>query len=548
MLTAGGLSFCLLRASGPDTDRSRGFQRSKSPRSGAGRRGLGFSGCPGVRRRWRSAGWEIKGSGNQPEGDLAGEPGEMWGDDGEAEAGKRSRAKIYLYMSHTLSMWGERAWEFAVGLAILKMTHNLRLVSVYGLVSALGKMFLSASMGAFVDRNRRLKSVTSFYLLQNLSLFCAALSTWMLLRMSGKNVAIDSNVWGILLAVSMVIWGMMSSLGQVGSTLVVEKKWTKEICGDDQNSLASMNSIFRTIDLTCLVLAPILSGFLMTYVDTKVAIMEIAAFNLVAWIPEVIFARLAEKHAPEAELEEVQQPLIIGDADQGEEAKATTAKPSLISDTLMSLKLYYTESSFPAMFALALLYLTTLSFGILMTAYLKWLGLSEAVLSIYRGAGAFSGVLGARLFPFIQRQFGVHGSGCLGISVQLASLIGGVAPSIMMTFGGQINDAKLIMHFLVCGLVISRFGLWVFDLSVTQIMQTRVNIGKIGSVSGAQKLHENLFTVILYVVVVAFPRPQDFIWLMIGSLCTVGSAFAIYFIYFVNDRVKSVGENQQEVA
>lgn len=526
----------------------RAFHRRSSSTEvafGKGRRQGGASWLldpPGLRQRIVVASWEIKASGGQSGPVSVQSVGTM--KNGEVGAKTPSWAKIYLYMSHALSTWGERAWEFAVGLAILQMTDNLRLVSIYGLVAALGNVVFSAPVGAFIDRNLRVRSVTIFYLLQNASLVLAALSTLLLLQMHDK-MAIDSNWCGYMLATSMVFWGMISAVGQAGSTVVVEKKWAKEICGDDQNSLASVNSIFRTIDLCCLIVAPIVSGFLMTYVDSKVAIMEIAGFNLVVWIPEVIFARLAEKHTPETKLEEMHQPLLVEDSEHGEKTKNRKIT-SPISDIFTSLKLYYTESSFPAMFALALLYLTALSLGILMTAYLKWLGLSEAVLSIYRGVAAFSGVLGARLYPLLQRGLGIKGAGVLGISIQLISLVAGVAPSIVMTFMGTIKDAKLMMHCLVWGLIASRFGLWVFDLSVTQTIQTHVDPGRLGIVSGAQKLHENLFTVILYVIVIAVPRPEHFIWLMIGSLCTVGSAFAIYNIYYVKERITSGRNNSQE--
>ena len=67
---------------------------------------------------------------------------------------------------------------------------------------------------------------------------------------------------------------------------------------------------------------------------------------------------------------------------------------------------YFRQSTWPAALALALLYLTVLSLGLLMTAYLKWQGMSEAVLSLYRGAGAVSGLLSTVVFPTIHRSTG----------------------------------------------------------------------------------------------------------------------------------------------
>ena len=67
---------------------------------------------------------------------------------------------------------------------------------------------------------------------------------------------------------------------------------------------------------------------------------------------------------------------------------------------------YFKQSVWPAALALALLYLTVLSLGLLMTAYLKWQGMTEAVLSLYRGAGAVSGLLGTVVFPPIHKVSG----------------------------------------------------------------------------------------------------------------------------------------------
>lgn len=54
----------------------------------------------------------------------------------------------------------------------------------------------------------------------------------------------------------------------------------------------------------------------------------------------------------------------------------------------------------------ALLYLTVMSCGLLMTAYLKWLGLTEAVLALWRGVAAFAGIAATAVFPAFQRSKG----------------------------------------------------------------------------------------------------------------------------------------------
>ena len=68
--------------------------------------------------------------------------------------------------------------------------------------------------------------------------------------------------------------------------------------------------------------------------------------------------------------------------------------------------MYFSQGVWPAALALALLYLTVLSLGLLMTAYLKWQGMTEAELSLYRGAGAISGLLATVVFPMLHTRLG----------------------------------------------------------------------------------------------------------------------------------------------
>jgi iron-regulated transporter 1 len=67
---------------------------------------------------------------------------------------------------------------------------------------------------------------------------------------------------------------------------------------------------------------------------------------------------------------------------------------------------YFKQRLWPAALSLALLYLTVLSLGLLMTAYLKWQGMTEAELSLYRGAGAISGLLSTVIFPSLLNKTG----------------------------------------------------------------------------------------------------------------------------------------------
>ena len=49
------------------------------------------------------------------------------------------------------------------------------------------------------------------------------------------------------------------------------------------------------IDLSCLLLAPIAAGFVMTYTSISTAILAIAAWNLAAWVPECYLLVCAQR-------------------------------------------------------------------------------------------------------------------------------------------------------------------------------------------------------------------------------------------------------------
>jgi hypothetical protein len=81
---------------------------------------------------------------------------------------------------------------------------------------------------------------------------------------------------------------------------------------------------------------------------------------------------------------------------------------------------YFQQTTLLPGLALALLYLTVLSLGFLMTSFLAWQGMSEAAISLFRSAGALSGLMATVVFhPLQERGVSLLGAGSLGISWQV---------------------------------------------------------------------------------------------------------------------------------
>ena len=53
---------------------------------------------------------------------------------------------------------------------------------------------------------------------------------------------------------------IVANLASVATKISVEKDWVVAIAADDKDFLAKMNSTLRTVDLLCLLVAPLLAG------------------------------------------------------------------------------------------------------------------------------------------------------------------------------------------------------------------------------------------------------------------------------------------------
>ena len=74
---------------------------------------------------------------------------------------------------------------------------------------------------------------------------------------------------------------------------------------------------------------------------------------------------------------------------------------------------------------------------------------------------------------------GLLHTGLLGIYTQLTCLVVAVSPALLSLVGTRVAPTSTT-HILVGGLVASRFGLWTFDLCVTQMLQEWVSNQELG--------------------------------------------------------------------
>ena len=141
---------------------------------------------------------------------------------------------------------------------------------------------------------------------------------------------------------------------------------------------------------------------------------------------------------------------------------------------LQPLSLYTHHPAFLPSLSLSLLYFTVLSFSGQMITYLlsvrdtrrnKPPTFSTTRIGLLRTLAAISEILATWLAPAIMRKLGPTRTGLWAINWQAACTVGGI------TLFWFVSPPSMAAMGLVVGVILSRVGLWGFDLSVQILVQ-----------------------------------------------------------------------------
>lgn len=437
----------------------------------------------------------------------------LLGRDPEGHALVRWRALIFT--SHAAAAWGERMWEFSAGLLLLALGggESLQLPSALAFSMLLTQALLGSKVGRLVDGSHPLRTPLAALACQQVGIALAALSA---------AAFIELDIGGehrVLLGASCVIaFSCLAKLSALVSKISVENHWAVALAVGGREELAQLNGQMRRIDLTCKIIAPMLSGLLMSWYSPAAAGCATALFNICAWPVEVVCLRLVYRDSwCQGRLHESAQ-------------DSKPASPGVQPQEERSAwKLYFSQKSvWRSALALSMLHLTVLSFGVQMTAYVKILGVDPALISVYRGVGEVFGLTATYVAPWMVKHLGWSGAyaGLLFIWFQLACMV----PSAI----GASNWARRTLTpinaslLLVGGVGVSRLGLWGFDLSVSQLLQERIDPSARGAIMGVQKALEASFGTLAALLGVLFPEPDQFQYLACVSWMAICSGALLH--------------------
>ena len=89
---------------------------------------------------------------------------------------------------------------------------------------------------------------------------------------------------------------------------------------------------------------------------------------------------------------------------------------------------------------------------------------------------------------------------------------------------------------LLTGIVTSRLGLWLSDLAITQLQQETIPEQERGIVGGMQRAFQSAMDLIMFGLVIALPKPEDFGLLTLLSVAAVGLGAVLYASYAYRER------------
>lgn len=477
----------------------------------------------------------------------------------------------------------QRAWDFAVIILLTAMgpPNSFYLIASYGITVNLTVALLSPSAGAMIDRANRLRAVVLVTTAQNACVLGCCACFAVLLR---GYLPTYSRGWSLCIALVHVS-GALNVLFQGLSNIILERDWVVVLADGDNAWLRSITANFKSIDLSCNLVAPFFVSLIQIAGGVEVLAWVFSAGNLV-----MIYSQHTALHRIYRDVPALALKDEGGEGESGRCARLKTDNDNHIEDEALgsnardgappSLLLacmskrtggafrnlfshahtYAKQRAFTPGLALAMLYLTVLTFHSTMLAYLLKRGLSVTFVALAQGGSSAMGVLGTFCYERAAARVGTITVGLLAIWQQVACLTVAVGALFYPKWRGDhtsnknVEDdaktAQAALWFFIMGIGLSRFGLYAFDVAAAQISQYMVEENARGAVGGFQRTLESVFELLSYCLVLWRPHLEQFPSLAAISYIQViaAASFFTVFAYSINGRLSGLDPEQRTQA
>ena len=188
-----------------------------------------------------------------------------------------------------------------------------------------------------------------------------------------------------------------------------------------------------------------------------------------------------------------------------------------------SLVAYFEYSISWAGLGLSLLYMNALTFGNgIISAYLLYRHVTLGTVGILRGVASAIGLCGTFVYHFSAKRLSLEATGMWSVTFQFACLAT-IFAAVHVAVGDQVG-----LILLVAGVCLSRVGLWVFDIAVTQMQQQEIPQHSRGLVGGVQQSLNAFFNFLSFTLGLVYPDPKDFAYFVLAGSVSVGLAMVLF--------------------
>ncbi|KAK8069094.1 Ferroporti-1 [Apiospora phragmitis] len=451
-------------------------------------------------------------------------------DDG-AQTQRRQQGEIppsivrALYVSHTLSAWNSRLFEFGAVLYLATIFPGTLLpMSIYAITRGLAAIVFAPAMGQYIDSGDRLQVVRVSIAGQRLAV---ALSCG-IFGFLVKRGPLESQGKAGLLAL-LAFLACVEKLCSTLNLISVEKDWVVVIADNDEAVLRSLNAQMRRIDLLCKLLGPLFIALLVG-ISTEFAIWVNLGMSLMSVVFEYFAIARVYHEVDGLQIPKNGPQLSRPDGPNNADRAENCALPhwsrvqAMFSKSVADFRLYFCHCALLPSMACALLYLTVLSFGGQMVTFLLGSGYDSTRVGAARTLSVVFEVLATWVAPWLMSSVGPVRAGLWFSTVHITMLVTGM--TVFMAY--RDDDPVIAASGMVGGTVLSRVGLRGFDLCTQIIVQEEVEADIRGTFSSVEAAMQNAFELLSYALTIMFFRPQQF---MIPALASVGAVTAASCCY-----------------
>ncbi|GAA5950123.1 hypothetical protein JCM3765_004204 [Sporobolomyces pararoseus] len=462
------------------------------------------------------------------------------------------RALFSLLAQHSSSTWGQRCFEFASYLFLIRLYPRTTLEpSIFGFFTTGAAILFSGTVGGFVDRFSRLRFVRATIVVQKATVAIAYVLFLVAFLEIGPQEARRKRVLDGFFAIITILSALLN-LATIGISVAVERDWVTCIAQRDGTVLTKLNTYLRRIDLLSKLVAPLFVSLLTTAVSYPFAAAFLLGFAVVSlcfeflWI-KIVYSRLpilAESASSRSKAEPDETPPnntpSTSPPPRSFSSKVALATERIKLRIVAELKDWVIFIKAPVFFSclsISLLYLTVLSFDGSMLAYLKAHDYSDGLVAGMRGIGVVTGLAGTVLMPFLEKRIGLVRAGSWSIWSEVVTLI----PAVLAFFIQPPKTGSRALPYnsalLFTGMALSRVGLWSFDLCQLKELQEALNDHpRKNTIMALQFSLQNVLDLIKYVVTIIFNKPSEFKWAVVISFASVVLGALCYLVYVRKER------------